>query len=417
MPLTKLERLVKEFGNSVYWNWSALTANSNISMEFIKDNPQLHWDYRIGLANNPNLDEITVIRNIETIDPVELSKWTGLTCFLIDLVIETRKAFTRFNFDEISINIHVSEIEKKIDSRLWNWEKVSYNRSLTIDFVKIHSNKNWNWEVLSKHRNITIDDIIDNPDLPWNYVHVSGNPNLTLDGMKRLPNTSWSKYLLSRNDALTVDMINYVNSLHDPQITSYWNMTIISSHRNITMKDIEDNPQILWNYGSICENPNLTVEFFKKNIQRISTQAHELSGGGYHIRNIIEFIEKIPEYNWEWTNISNSPYITPEFIERNMDKKWSYFNLSQNCQISQKYFEENMDANDYGIGWNISKLSQNCNFTVDFVKKHKDKLCFAGLSSNRFNCGRKQKIIKAIFISNSLKVPDDIKKYIIRNFV
>jgi len=418
MPLTKLERLVKEFGKSVFWDWTALTANPNISMKFIRDNPHLHWDIRRGLANNPNLDEITVIRNIETIYPYELSKWSGLTCFLIDLIFMMRRNITPWlDFDIISRHIHVNEIEKKIDSYLWQWKQVSCNNSLTIDFVKKYPDKDWDWILLSRHRNITMTDIIDNPDLPWVHTYFSANPNLTFDAMKHFSKNIWSKYLLSSNPSLTIEMIKYVNSISDWKSVS-WNMLAVSSHRNFTMKDIEDNPDIGWYYPCICANPNFTVEFFKKNMQQIINNIYELCGCGYSIHNIVEFIEEFPDYKWLWTNISSSKYITSAFIDRNSDKKWNYSNLSRNSHISQKYLEKNILCHDSdGMKWDIKKVSENCNFTFDFVKKYKDKLSFRGLSFNRFNYEHKREVAEAIFVSNNLNIPEDIKKYIVRNFI
>src|SRR5438128_979304 len=45
-----------------------------------------------------------------------------------------------------------------------------------------------------------------------------------------------------------------------------WNL--ISMNKNITMKNVENNPELQWNYEYISLNPNLTIEFIKRNLDK-----------------------------------------------------------------------------------------------------------------------------------------------------
>ncbi len=71
-------------------------------------------------------------------------------------------------------------------------------------------------------------------------------------------------------------------------------------------------------------------------------------------------IEKYPDKDWDWTELSRNPCITPDFVERHMDKGWF---------------------------WNRYALSLNPSVTLDFIEKHLDKdwqWGTGGLSENYF---------------------------------
>ena len=51
---TEFENFVLENQNPWGWNWVELSLNPNISLKFIKDNPNLNW-YSKSLSKNPNI--------------------------------------------------------------------------------------------------------------------------------------------------------------------------------------------------------------------------------------------------------------------------------------------------------------------------------------------------------------------------
>jgi hypothetical protein len=66
----------------------------------------------------------------------------------------------------------------------WQWDDVSNNSNIDLDFIKKHLDKDWNWSILSSHEAITMDDIRSNPDMNWINRRVPYNPNIDLEFIK-----------------------------------------------------------------------------------------------------------------------------------------------------------------------------------------------------------------------------------------
>ena len=72
----------------------------------------------------------------------------------------------------------MKDIENNLDL-YWDFESISRNPNLIIDFIKKYKDK-MNWYVVSGNKNMTLDIIKSNPDLAWNYRGISKNPNLII---------------------------------------------------------------------------------------------------------------------------------------------------------------------------------------------------------------------------------------------
>ena len=82
----------------------------------------------------------------------------------------------------------------KYPDKLWNWQWLSENPNITMDFVERHLDKPWNWNWLSENQHITMDFIERHPDNPWNWEWLSENPNITIGFIERhLDNINWKK--------------------------------------------------------------------------------------------------------------------------------------------------------------------------------------------------------------------------------
>ena len=75
--------------------------------------------------------------------------------------------------------------------------------------------------------------------------------------------------------------------------------------------------------------------------------------------NILAYLlEKYPNKNWKWENISGNINLTMDIIEKYPNKDWSLGGFGISC---------------------------NPNITMDFIENNKDKICFNVLSYNDFN--------------------------------
>ena len=98
------------------------------------------------------------------------------------------------------------------------------------------------WELLKR-----------NPDKDWDWRVLSANPNITMEIIQNNPDKPWSGDGLSMNPNLTMEMILNSPQFHDP--TSYfWNWYWVSSNTGITWEDIQNHPEIPWNWKRVSVN-------------------------------------------------------------------------------------------------------------------------------------------------------------------
>ena len=71
-------------------------------------------------------------------------------------------------------NINLKNIKENID-KPWNFYKLSYNQSVTIDILNNFINREWDWDSLSENKNLTIEFINENMDKPWNLSKLHRN--------------------------------------------------------------------------------------------------------------------------------------------------------------------------------------------------------------------------------------------------
>ena len=55
----------------------------------------------------------------------------------------------------------------------WNWNCISCNPNITMDYIEKYPEKHWNWSSISFNPNITIDYIEKHPDKPWDWNCIS----------------------------------------------------------------------------------------------------------------------------------------------------------------------------------------------------------------------------------------------------
>ncbi len=62
-----------------------------------------------------------------------------------------------------------------------------------------------------------------------------------------------------------------------------------------------------------------------------------------HDNTLISLLEKYPaKQSWNWFSISRNPNITMEFIEKHLDKPWDWYGISCNPNITIKDIEKHL---------------------------------------------------------------------------
>jgi hypothetical protein len=93
----------------------------------------------------------------------------------------------------------------------------------------------------------------------------------------------------------------------------------------------------------------------------------------------MDIIEKHPEKPWNWYSISENPNITMEDIEKYPEKPWVWDYISMNPNITMDMIEKYPEK-----PWNWLGISINPNITIDFIEKHLNKINFSDLSNQKF---------------------------------
>lgn len=122
----------------------------------------------------------------------------------------------------------------------------------------------------------------------WRWREFSKDPSLTID-----------RVLIYRNKPLQWD--------------------IISAHKNITIRDIEDNMDLPWNWESISSNPNIDMEFVKRHFRRQRFDWKALSSNA---AITMEDIKNNPDFNWKPEYVYKNPNLDYETAVR--FKKYQY---------------------------------------------------------------------------------------------
>jgi hypothetical protein len=77
--------------------------------------------------------------------------------------------------------------------------------------------------------------------------------------------------------------------------------------------------------------------------------------------NILQYLlEKYPNGDWEWEDMSENSNITMGFIEKYPNKPWDWEGISENSNITMEFIEKNLDT--------INFVTLSCNI-FNYKKK------------------------------------------------
>jgi hypothetical protein len=262
------------------WDFTVLSTNPNITIEFMDSTPQFPWEYESYCAN----------LNFTSRDfnhPKFKCNWSMLSRNQgIQLRNITHHHELPWDFDAISMrtDLTMEFIELHITKK-WNWAHVSANLALTMTFVLRHPEIKWHWDSVFRHAqyeitqidefikshkldefehsvywmglsmnpHTTLDMILQNPDLPWYESFMVSNPNMTPEFMTEHFKSDVDYEAFSTSPNLTIKyLIEHADAA--------WEWRSVTGNSAITMADISNNPDLPWDMDYISTNPNLTSE-------------------------------------------------------------------------------------------------------------------------------------------------------------
>ncbi len=251
------------------WDWSYVSKNKCVSMDFIISHPELPWDY-MDVFSNPNftIDLWDIIGELysENDNAPLYTHWVfksyieGHPTLDIDFVLENH---TDCNFEADIWNMASTHIDTKYIDIFpdfpWKYAFVSENRTLTQEFIENHSNEDWDMDDLSSNPAVCMGFIRKHPQMNWNWRSISLNINLTfefvLDNLDKELN--WSA--ISALDDLPLEFVIEHSDYN-------WQWQWISSHKDLSVQVLRDFPDLQWDWMSVSMNANISIQTITKNI-------------------------------------------------------------------------------------------------------------------------------------------------------
>ena len=319
-PGITIEYIIKN--PSRYWNWKNISKNAAITEYIIDNNPELPWDYQM-VAANPN---ITLEWAESRIDIPWDYTWFADNKNITMAFIKKHPSNKWIEMaGTVSRNISLEEIDAYPDFP-WDYNNICLYNRVTLEWIDTHAHLPINyyyikttytveWISLNYYKKIDyykaakyIDDPIryienfisnctglihytDHASMMINYI--SENENITLDMLDyfRGTNYDWAYHAISRNPHLTIEWVKkYKNSA--------WCWRTLTSHKNITMDDIKQNPEFPWQIDYINNNPNIRAEHLGRYLKwhMLSTNKLSYTADNIVVKKKIETYETLSSY-------------------------------------------------------------------------------------------------------------------------
>lgn len=256
-----------------------------------------------------------------------------------------------------------------------NFQKLSYNRYLTLDWLLKFPNSNWNYKCLSRRYNFNKLWFYAFPDKPWDLKHIichfdiklidilkiqdvenkldfstiSENPNLSLEWLLQFPRANWDLSKLAKHPHLCLEWFSVIP-------THRWDFTQISLNKNFPLCLLDEFPRAKWDFKAISYHTQLNCYWFEEfkdkdwdfdYIQKtyIYTRSKPLENQEY--LNI--WIRNIPENKLDFEKLSEHPYLSLPILKAFCQAKWNFHKISNRTQ--ERYFKVMTRDNIINKSW------------------------------------------------------------------
>ena len=155
------------------WNWNELSVLSNMTIDIVDKMSQYDWDWNAVFRYKP-----------------------------ITLEFAQKYSHKCTNYKSISLNKDLPLDVIEYMNSTYNcidWDYISYNYNMTIDFVLKYHKKKWNWKALTTNSSITLSAILKNPSLPWDWKELSSNTYISPMFIVQNANLPWNYKKVGKN--------------------------------------------------------------------------------------------------------------------------------------------------------------------------------------------------------------------------
>lgn len=281
------------------WNFTYISLNRNITIDFVKNNLDKKWDWYILSCNN---------------------------------------AFTLQDF---------------LNNKQLPWDKNALTKNLNIPwrFMIEKYPKEADWHTLSKKADLKY--IEDNLNLKWRWGAISYRKDLTLDFMEKTINLL-GLTSLSRNFKLDFRIV-----LKYPE--KKWDWRALTLYRDT--ETVEKNLNLPWDWDNMCEIKGFTYEFYErhkakslrdfkgdfskkaKTIEDVKFLISKDLFNPFSLRNtklVVEICKEFPEYinSFDWFNMTSQDETEMIHVKEGLNLPWCKTTLFYNKNMSKEFLEE-----------------------------------------------------------------------------
>jgi hypothetical protein len=374
------------------WDWDYLSGTLILSIDLI--NKPIPWNFD-NMSYNPSLS-VSIIKEFSN----QEWNWCRISYSIKDVMgfIDTfiNEKNGKIDWYEVSRNPHLDFfVIEEWPNENWDWCWITKHKNIVpLDtdklriFLRKYGNLNWvnfEWWILSSHPGLTDDIVLENLDKPWDYQKIGiSNNALTERLIGKIPDRNWNWWKMSERPDEFVNLIiqfpqknwdwfNIRRYIKNPRkIIKYYsnNKTTfkeLSLNKYLDINFVVEIPDFPWDWGELTNNDKLTLEIILLFIDK-PWDMKVISG-----RNdlTITFIKKIikKSKNVDWKILSKNPCLTLEMLKEFKEKSWDYDLMSENPGLSRHILEEYPTE-----AWNFYKISENYAVGIDIIKTLPKKL-------------------------------------------
>ncbi len=269
--------IVLKYKSIIKWNWQQVSSNPGITAEDILNHPELPWDDTY-ISSNPNIR----IEHVKSWHFIEwnwnlLSKNPGIK---IEDILENRHLPWVYYFVYRNPNLRWYHLEDLKKIRPYDKQykyAICSNPGISLKYIEANIDEFNNFEYISYNPNLTLEFVVKNSKVGWTLYYLYSNPGIKLDELKVLNEIyadSSSNAGIVSNPNITLDFIKSWDGM------AYYMWKLLSANPGITIEDIKNNPDLPWDWDYICKNPftkskqDFHIQHYRRHLAAFRIQQH-----------------------------------------------------------------------------------------------------------------------------------------------
>ncbi len=205
------------------------------------------------------------------------------------------------------------------------------------------------------------DFLLKHIEKPWNFHHLSSNPFLDLKIVEEFPTKGWIFGYFHEN-------VNFNWEFFSKFSDKQWNLFELSSRVDFPLKFLTIIQKDIYNWKMLSQRSNIPLKI-------LFEFANQWDYRELQFRNNIPliFLEKTVYKNWDFSELSGSPLITPEFVMKYPKKDWVLADICRNYPEYKNellnFFRNELDC-EYGDVWREWDNAMMEDFGIDYTTRN-----------------------------------------------